>query len=149
MAETNKFEWVLSVCTKQAPSFEKVQEILEEKGVKITPRDYIIACKENNLTPDIDPVFVKIAESTATLEDVNMLLEDVGDAVRERILRRVRKSATKGHITHGGRQKLGGERMSGRVTPKRKRSGHTQDHGRGEHGHDKSTEQQQRDAKSS
>lgn len=146
MAETNKPEWVLAVCAKQAPRFEKVQEILEGKGVRITPRDYLDACKYNGLNPDIDPIYVKIAEGSATIEDVNLLLEDVASSVRDRIQRRVRKSPTAGHITHGGRQKLGGGRPSGRVNPKRKRSGHTQEHGRGEHGHDKSTDKQRQRA---
>ena len=148
MAETNKSEWVRCTFTQQAASFEKVQEILEEKGVEITPKDYIEACKANGLTPDINPVFVKIAEGTATLEDVNMLLEDVGASVEERIQRRIRRTPSKGHITHGGHQRLGGVRMKARTNPKRKRSGHTQSHGRGEHGHDKSTDEQRRNAES-
>jgi len=142
MAKTNKSDWVLAVCTGQAPAFEKVQEILEEKNIQITPRDYIEACQRNGLNPDIDPTFIKIAEGSATLEDVNLLLEDVASSVRDRIQRRIRKNPTKGHITPGGHQKLGNIRPSGRVNPKRKRSGHTQEHGRGEHGHDKSTDSQ-------
>lgn len=149
MTTTDNEQWVLSVCAKQAPSFDKVCEILEGKGVNISPRDYIAACKSNNLNPDIDPVFIKIAESTVTADDVNLVLEDVVDAVRERIMRRVRKSVTKGHITHGGKQRLGGERMDGRVKPKRDRSDNTQKHGRGTHGHDKSTKRQRAKAKSS
>lgn len=148
MVEKNKSEWVLAAFTKQAASFEKIQETLEEKGIIITPKDYLAACKQNGLIPDIDPVFVKIDEQTVTLEDINLLLEDVATSVEERINRRIRKSPTKGHITHGGRQRLGGERMQARVGPKRKRSGHTQSHGRGEHGHDKSTDEQRKNSSS-
>lgn len=144
MAETNKPGWILAICTGQAPRFEKVQEILEEKGVQITPKDYLDACKHNGLNPDIDPIYVKIAEGSATLEDINLVLEDVASSVRDRIQRRVRKSPTAGHITPGGHQKLGNIRPKGRVNPKRKRDGDTQSHGRGEHGHDKSTEEQRR-----
>lgn len=146
MADESKSQWVLSILSKQAPKFEKIQEILEAKNIIITPKDYIEACKINHLDPDIHPTFIKIVESTATIEDINMLLEDVADSVHDRIQRKVRKSASKSHITHGGHQKLGGERMAGRVAPKRKRSGHTQSHGEGEHGHDKSTKKQRRSA---
>jgi hypothetical protein len=148
MAEQNKQEWVLCEFTKIAPSFEKVEENLKEKGVIITPSDYIKACKTNGLIPDIHQTFVKIDESTATLEDVNLILCDVGSAVQERILRRIRKNPTEKHITHGGHQKLGGPNLAGRTTPKRKRSGHTQSHGRGEHAHDRSTKTQRRSARS-
>lgn len=147
MVKENK-QWVLCEFTKQAPSFEKVEESLQEKGVQITPSDYLQACKENGLTPDIHQVFVKIDEGAATLEDVNLILCDIGSAVQERIMRRIRKSPTEGHITHGGRQRLGGASMAGRTSPKRKRSGHTQEHGRGEHAHDRSTKKQRRSARS-
>jgi hypothetical protein len=145
--ENDKLQWVLSTFTKQAPPFEKIQDILEEKEIKITPRDYIEACKVNGLTPDIHPTYVKIAESTATVEDINLLLEDVTDSVKDRIQRKVRKNVTASHISHGGHQKLGGESMIGRTAPKRKRSGKTQSHGRGKHGHDRSTDKQRRSAR--
>ena len=143
MAEEHK-QLILCEFTKQAPSFDRIEETLQEKGVQITPNDYLKVCKENGLTPDIHQTFVKIDEGVATLEEVSLLLCDIGSSVQERILRRVRKSPTEGHITHGGHQKLGGATMSGRVTPKRKRSGHTQKHGRGEHAHDRSTTKQRR-----
>lgn len=143
-SEDKKEEWILCEFTKIAPSFEKIEENLKEKGVTITPQEYLKACKINGLTPDIHEVFVKIDESTVTLEDVNLILCDIGNAVQERILRRIRKSPTEKHITHGGHQKLGGASLAGRTTPKRKRSGHTQKHGRGEHAHDRSTKKQRR-----
>ena len=143
----NNQEWILCKFAKIAPSFEKIEESLAEQGIIITPSDYLQACRLNGLEPDIHPTFVKINESSVTIEDINMLLEDVGDAVRERILRKARKTPGKGHITHSGHQKLGGVRMAGRVTPKRKRSRNTQSHGRGEHAHDRSTKTQRRSAR--
>lgn len=145
MAEENK-DWILCSFTKIAPSFEKIEEHLAEKGVVITPNDYINACKQNNLQPDIHPIFIKIDESSVTLEDINIVLEDIGDAVKERVLRKFRKSPGKSHTTHSGHQRLGGTTMAGRVTPKHKRSGHTQSHGRGKHAHDRSTKKQRRSA---
>ncbi len=147
MVEQNKEKWVLCEFTSIAPSFEKVEESLKTKGIIITPGDYLTACKLNGLVPDIHQTFIKINESTATLEDINLILCDVGSSVQERILRRIRKSPTAGHITHGGHQKLGGTSMAGRTTPKRKRSGHTQSHGRSEHAHDRSTKKQRRNAR--
>lgn len=147
MAEQNTKNWIKSICAQQAPSFEKVRIILEEKGVMITPKEYIIACSENGLKPDIDIVYIKLMESTATIDDVNMLLEDVVDSVRDRIQRKVRKNPTSGHITHGGHQKLGSTSMLSRTSPKRKRDDSTQSHGRSEHGHDKSTKKQRRNSK--
>lgn len=144
----DKITLISNTLTNHAPSFDRVFELMQESGVEISPSDYISACKSHNMVPDIDQVFIKIAESTATIEDLNMLLEDVGDAVRERILRRTRKNVTKGHQTHGGHQKLSGPNVAGRTTPKRKRSGHTQSHGRGKHGHDRSTNTQRQNARS-
>ncbi len=146
MDEKNK-DWILCAFTKIAPSYEKIEEQLAEKGVSISPNDYLAACTQNNLIPDIHPTFIKINESSATLEDINILLEDIGDAVRERVLRKFRKSPGKSHTTHSGKQRLGNFSMSGRVTPKHKRSGHTQSHGRGKHAHDRSTKQQRRSAR--
>lgn len=147
MVEQNAKSWIKSVCAQQAPNFEKVYAILEEKGVIITPKEYITACSESGLQPDIDVVYIKLMESTATIDDVNMLLEDVVDSVRDRIQRKVRKNPTSGHITHGGHQRLGNVSMSSRTSPKRKRDDSTQSHGRSEHGHDKSTRKQRRNAK--
>ena len=139
-----KNEWISTVCATQAPSFEKVQKILEEKGVKITPRDYIEACKYNNISPDIDDIYIKIVEGNVTIDDINLVLEDIASSVRDRIQRRVRKNPTSGHITHDGHQRLGSERMSARTNPKRKRDNDTQSHGRGNRGHDRSTKKQRR-----
>jgi len=142
--ELNKEKWIASRFTSFAPSFEKIQESLDEKGISISPKDYINACRSNNLIPDIDPIYVMIDEGTATLDDVNLVLEDVASAVADRIKRRTRKSPTAGHISHSGHQSLSLPNLSGRTTPKRKRSDHTQKHGRSKHGHDKSTRTQQR-----
>jgi len=147
MVTENKQEWVLCEFSKIAPSFEKIEESLKEKGIIISPSDYLQACKTNGLTPDIHQTFIKINEGVATLEDINLILCDVGSSVQERILRRVRKNPTEKHLTHGGHQRLSGPNLSGRITPKRSRSGHTQSHGRGKHAHDRSTKKQRRTAR--
>lgn len=137
-----------SILHAVAPAFEVVEEMAEEQGVQVTPQQYLEACRENGKRPDIHASYLKIFEGTATIEDVEVLLEDAVEAVADRIQRRVRRTPSAGHITHGGHQRLGGPNVSGRVTPKRRRSGHTQSHGRGKHAHDKSTDEQQRNADS-
>ena len=101
-------------------------------------------CQQNIVETSISTEQQLTEQQLADPKFWDQLLEDVVDAVRERIKRRTRISPTDSHITHGGRQRLGSPNIKGRVSPKRKRSTHTQDHGRAKHGHDKSTEQQRR-----
>lgn len=143
---TNKNSILDCYLTNRPPSYETVSKHMAEKGHDITIKEYIESCKKNSLIPDVDDVYIKIVEGNATLEDINMILEDVVDSVEERIKRKTRINVTDRHISHGGKQRLGGSRMSGRVNPKKSRSDHTQEHGASKHAHDRSTKTQRRKA---
>jgi hypothetical protein len=134
------------ILTSRSPSYDLVYDLMKESGHELTIREYINSCKKNSLIPDIEQEYIKIAEGDTTLEELNAILEDVVDSVEERIKRKTRVNPTSKHITHGGKQRLGGARMAGRVNPKKSRSSNTQKHGSSSHAHDRSTKTQRKNA---
>lgn len=144
---TNKTEFLNVLLTSRSPSYESVKDLMSQNGHDVTIKEYIETCKKNSLIPDIDDIYINIVEGKTTIEDINIILEDVVDSVAERIKRKTRVNPTSKHISHGGKQKLGGSRMAGRVNPKKSRSDNTQKHGSSEHAHDRSTKSQRRRSK--